>query len=362
MITDCCENPSAKVRDECRNIHEFYCPPLEDGDYICCHFMQVHRDIENLRQFRNAVVTIGTFDGVHMGHRKVIDKLKSEARAINGETVIITFHPHPRKVVSSTILGIRLINTLDEKIELLEKLGVDHLVVVPFTDAFANQPAEDYVKNFLVSKFHPHTIIIGYDHRFGRERKGDYLLLEKMASQYNYNLKEIPKQMLDEISISSTKIREALLEGKIEVADKLLGYDFFFSGTVVHGDKLGRKLGYPTANLKIMDEEKIIPGNGIYAVYAELESGKQKRKEGNSRIIITLRSRFKGMMSIGFRPTVDGSKRVTEVNIFDFNKEIYNQSLKVYVKKYLREEIKFESLEKLVKQIDEDKIESLKWL
>jgi riboflavin kinase/FMN adenylyltransferase len=324
--------------------------------------MQVHRDIENLRQFRNAVVTIGTFDGVHMGHRKVIDKLKSEARAINGETVIITFHPHPRKVVSSTILGIRLINTLDEKIELLEKLGVDHLVVVPFTDAFANQPAEDYVKNFLVSKFHPHTIIIGYDHRFGRERKGDYLLLEKMASQYNYNLKEIPKQMLDEISISSTKIREALLEGKIEVADKLLGYDFFFSGTVVHGDKLGRKLGYPTANLKIMDEEKIIPGNGIYAVYAELESGKQKRKEGNSRIIITLRSRFKGMMSIGFRPTVDGSKRVTEVNIFDFNKEIYNQSLKVYVKKYLREEIKFESLEKLVKQIDEDKIESLKWL
>jgi riboflavin kinase/FMN adenylyltransferase len=317
--------------------------------------MQVHHDIENLRQFRNAVVTIGTFDGVHMGHRKVIDKLKSEARTINGETVIITFHPHPRKVVSSTILGIRLINTLDEKIELLEKLGVDHLVIVPFTDAFANQPAEDYVKNFLVSKFHPHTIIIGYDHRFGKDRKGDYLLLEKKTSEYNYHLKEIPKQMLDEISISSTKIREALLEGKIEVADKLLGYEFFFSGTVVHGDKLGRKLGYPTANLKMMDEEKIIPGNGIYAVYAQVNGQWAIDDQKNQ-------SRYKGMMSIGFRPTVDGSKRVIEVNIFDFNKEIYDQQLKVFVKKYLREEIKFESLEKLVKQIDQDKIESLKVL
>src|SRR6266513_1416556 len=276
------------------------------GVIFAAHFMQVHRDIEKLPVFRNAVVTIGTFDGVHMGHRKVIERLKSEAKAINGETIIITFHPHPRKIISSTILGVRLINTLDEKIELLENLGIDHLVVVPFTDVFANQPAEDYVKNFLISKFHPHTIIIGYDHRFGKDRKGNYLLFEKMALECNYNLKEIPKQMLDEISISSTKIREALLEGKIEAADKLLGYDFFFSGTVVHGDKLGRKLGYPTANLKIMDEEKIIPGNGIYAVYAELESGKQKRKEGNSRIIITLRSRFKGMMSIGFRPTVDG--------------------------------------------------------
>jgi riboflavin kinase / FMN adenylyltransferase len=309
--------------------------------------MQVHHDIENLPQFRNAVVTIGTFDGVHMGHREVIDRLKSEALAINGETIIITFHPHPRKVVSSTILGIRLINTLDEKIELLENLGVDYLVVVPFTDAFANQPAEDYVKNFLVSKFHPHTIIIGYDHRFGKDRKGDYLLLEKMASEYNYNLKEIPKQMLDEISISSTKIREALLEGKIEIADKLLGYEFFFSGTVVHGDKLGRKLGYPTANLKIRDEEKIIPGNGIYAVYAQIEKSLEK---------------LKGMMSIGFRPTVDGSKRVIEVNIFNFDEEIYDQTLKVYVKKYLREEIKFEGLKELVKQIDLDKIESLKVL
>src|SRR5436190_12445068 len=214
------------------------------------NFMQIHRTIETLPQFQNAVITIGTFDGVHAGHRKVIEQLKTEASIVKGETVIITFHPHPRKVVSSTILGIRLINTLEEKIELLEQAGIDHLVIVPFTDSFANQLASEYIKTFLIEKFHPHTIIIGYDHRFGIDRKGDYLLLEEMASEYNYRLKEIPKQMLDEISISSTKIREALLQGKIEVADKLLGYDFFFSGTVVHGDQMGKKLGYPTANLK----------------------------------------------------------------------------------------------------------------
>ncbi|HKB42900.1 MAG TPA: riboflavin kinase, partial [Chitinophagaceae bacterium] len=217
-------------------------------------------------------------------------------------------------------------------------------------------------KNFLISKFHPHTIIIGYDHRFGKDRKGDYLLLEKMALECNYNLKEIPKQMLDEISISSTKIREALLEGKIETADKLLGYEFFFSGTVVHGDKLGRKLGYPTANLKMADEEKIIPGNGIYAVYARVNGEWSMVNDKNNPPLTTHVSRYKGMMSIGFRPTVDGSKKVIEVNIFDFNKEIYDQTLKVFVKRYLREEVKFEGLEELVKQIDQDKIESLKWL
>lgn len=306
--------------------------------------MKVHRDIDNLPVFRNAVVTIGTFDGVHMGHRQILDKLKEEAIAINGETVIITFHPHPRKVISSTILGIRLINTLDERLQLLEQNGIDHVVIVPFTDAFANQPAEDYVKNFLVNRFHPHTVIIGYDHRFGRDRLGDYKLLEKKAIEYNYHLKEIPKHILDNISISSTNIREAILHNDTETANLLLGYEFFFSGVVVHGDKIGRTLGYPTANLKVKDEEKITPGNGIYAVYASLP--------GNS-------NRLKGMMSIGFRPTVDGRRRVIEVNLFDFSEEIYDQTLTVYVKKYLREEVKFEGLEALVRQIDQDKINSL---
>jgi riboflavin kinase/FMN adenylyltransferase len=309
--------------------------------------MKVHRDIEQLPAFRNAIITIGTFDGVHMGHRQVLSKLKEEAKKAGGETVIITFHPHPRKIVTSAILGIRLINTLDEKIGLLESLGIDHLIVVPFTEAFANQPAEDYIRNFLVEKFHPHMVIIGYDHRFGRNRMGDYRLLEKHASQYGFQLKEIPKHILEDISISSTNIREALLHNDIATANKLLGYDYFFSGTVVHGDKLGRKLGYPTANLKITDEEKLIPGNGIYAVYA--------RPEGYDKDL-------KGMMSIGFRPTVDGKKRVIEVNIFDFDKDIYDETLLVRVKKYLREEVRFGSLDALTEQIGKDKRESLKIL
>ena len=332
--------------------------------------MKVHYDIEQLPVFTNAVITIGTFDGVHLGHRQVISRLKAEAKAVGGETVIITFHPHPRKIVSSAILGIRLINTLEEKISLLEALGIDHLVVVPFTDAFANQPAEDYLSAFLIGKFNPHTIIIGYDHRFGRDRLGDYRLLEKNASRFGYQLKEIPKHVLDNISISSTNIREAILHSDTGTAAKLLGYDFFFSGEVVHGDKLGRKLGYPTANLKVQNEEKLVPGNGIYAVYAQLIQHKTEpiskdHTKGNSipnSQYLIPDSLYKGMMSIGFRPTVDGRKRVIEVNIFDFDQEIYGQTLQVTVKKYLREEIKFDGLEALVKQIDLDKVESLKVL
>lgn len=326
-----------------------FCDSFYTGLLSLQSFMQVHRDIENLPRFRNAVITIGTFDGVHLGHRQVLENVIKEARDVDGETVIITFHPHPRKVVSSAILGIRLINTLEEKIDLLSQLGIDHLVIVPFTEAFANQPAVDYVRDFLVARFHPHTIIIGYDHRFGRDRLGNYLLLEKLADRFNYRLKEIPKHLLDNISISSTNIREALLHNDIATADRLLGYEFFFSGEVVHGDKLGRKLGYPTANLKITSDEKIIPSNGIYAVYVELS--KKDQSGGSGR-------RMKGMMSIGFRPTVDGKKRVIEVNIFDFDEEIYGDTLKVFVKKYLREEIKFNSLEELVDQIGRDKIDS----
>lgn len=322
--------------------------------------MKVHRDIDALPAFRNAVITIGTFDGVHMGHRQIIEGMKRQAHSIGGESVIITFHPHPRKIVSSAILGIRLINTLDEKIELLEALGVDHLVVVPFTPAFANQTAEGYIGDFLVARFRPHTIIIGYDHRFGRDRQGDYRMLEKHASEFGYQLEEIPKHILDNISISSTNIREALLHNDIATAEKLLGYEFFFEGEVVHGDKIGRQLGYPTANLQVQDEEKIIPSNGIYAVYARL-----KNQNGGYAIQtagISDTRRMKGMMSIGFRPTVDGTRRVVEVNLFDFNEEIYGRTLRVYVKKYLREEVKFDGLDALVAQIDLDKIESLKVL
>ena len=326
--------------------------------------MQVHRDIDNLPLFNNAVVTIGTFDGVHVGHRQIINKLKVEAIKVNGESVIITFHPHPRKVISSAILGVRLINTLEEKIEVLSGLGVDHLVIVPFTDAFANQTAEEYIRDFLYEKFHPDTVIIGYDHRFGRERLGDYKLLEKTAPQFGFKIKEISKHILEEIAISSTNIREAVLHNDIAMANKLLGYTFFFEGEVIHGNKLGRQLGYPTANLKVQDPEKIIPGDGIYAVYVSIKRGIQNEEavmdEVNSFPFEDLQ--YKGMMSIGFRPTVDGKHRVIEVNVFDFNKDIYGKTMRVYVKKFLRAEVKFNTLEELVKQSDQDKIDSLQAL
>ncbi|MET0637637.1 MAG: bifunctional riboflavin kinase/FAD synthetase [Chitinophagaceae bacterium] len=309
--------------------------------------MQVHKDLDQLPIFRKAVVTIGTFDGVHLGHRQVIASLNKEARAIGGESVIITFHPHPRKIVSSPNPGVQLINTLEEKLELLKNAGVDHVVVVPFTESFAGQTAEEYIENFLVGRFNPHTVIIGFDHRFGRERKGDYLLLERFAPVFAFRLEEIPKHLLDDIGISSTRIREAILQCEPEKATGLLGYEFFFSGLVVDGDKLGRELGYPTANLRVENEEKLIPGNGIYAVYAQL----QNRND-----------RLKGMMSIGFRPTVNGQKRVIEVNLFDFDGDIYGQHLRVYIKKYLRAEVKYDSLEALVRQIDLDKIKSLEVL
>lgn len=304
--------------------------------------MKIHRDINSLPQFRNAVITIGTFDGVHLGHKQIIDNLKAEAAKAGGESVIITFHPHPRKVVSSVITGVRLINTLTERVELLEKTGIDHLVIVPFTDYFASQSAEEYISDFLVARFKPHTIIIGYDHRFGKERTGDYKLMEEKAAVYNYLLKEIPEHVLNTIKVSSTNIRNAILHGNIEEASSLLGYDFFFEGEVFHGDKIGRTIGYPTANLKSTDEEKIALGDGIYAVYATVE-GKT----------------YKGMMSIGFRPTVNGKLRVTEVNIFDFDKEIYGQIIRITVKKYLRSEVKFDGLEALKTQLHQDKVDSL---
>ena len=304
--------------------------------------MQIHHNIANLPQFRNAVITIGTFDGVHLGHRQIIESLKAAAAQVNGESVIITFHPHPRKVVSSVITGVRLINTLPERIELLEKTGIDHLVIVPFTDFFANQTAEAYIRDFLVANFAPHTIIIGYDHRFGKERSGDYKLMEEKAAIYNYRLKEIPEHILNAIKVSSTNIRNAILHGHIKEANNFLGYQFFFEGEVFHGDKIGREIGYPTANIKSTDEEKICLGDGIYAVYADVE-GKT----------------YKGMMSIGFRPTINGKVRVTEVNIFDFSKEIYGKIIRVTVKRYLRAEVKFDSLEALKMQLHKDKEDSL---
>jgi len=311
--------------------------------------MKVHRDIDSLPEFKNAVITIGTFDGVHTGHLQIIRQLKDEATKIGGETVIITFHPHPRMVIqpstSSSKPGILLLNTLDEKIALLEKQRIDHLVIVPFDDKFSDQSADVYIKEFLTAKFHPHTIIIGYDHHFGKGRKGNYKLLEQYGPIFNYQVKEIPEHVLNHVAISSTKIREALLSSNLGDANEYLGYEYFFSGQVIEGDKLGRTLGYPTINLKINDEHKLIPGNGVYAVHLKCDQVNPET--------------LQGMMNIGFRPTVGGTKKVIEVNIFDFNKDVYNQTFTIFLKSYIRPEIKFDGLESLQKQLDKDKLNAI---
>lgn len=306
--------------------------------------MQVYRTTENLPLFTNAVITIGTFDGVHEGHKKIIAALIAEAKKINGESIIITFDPHPRKVVKPDE-HLQLINTLGEKIELLGQTGIDHLVVVPFTYEFADQTAEQYIEDFLINKFHPHTVIIGYDHHFGKGRKGNYKLLEEKCDAFHYKLLEIPKLIVDEIGVSSTKIRNALLQSDVETANKLLGYDFFFEGVVIEGDKLGRQLGYPTANLEYTDKEKIHLGHGVYAVYVEING-----------------TRKKGMLSIGNRPTLLHSNEKIEVNIFDWDEEIYGRSIRVIVKKFLRTQEKYNSLEELIQQLHRDKENSLKEL
>lgn len=308
--------------------------------------MKVHRELAgSLPEFHKAVITIGTFDGVHLGHRQILAQLKEEAARIGGETVIITFHPHPRKIVSSVPGDIKLLNTLNEKIILLDAAGIDHLVVVPFDYVFASQTAEQYVKDFLYKYFKPHTVIIGYDHRFGKGREGNYQSMEQFGRSMGFEVKEISQQLLNEIVISSTKIRHSLIENDVATANQFLGYPYFFEGIVIEGNKLGRTIGYPTANLHIASEEKLVPGNGVYAV---------KVVNRKSSIV-----NLSGMMNIGVRPTVDGKKRVIEVNIFDFDDDLYGQTLQVHVHHYLRGEVKFNGLDELKQQLQKDKLAAI---
>lgn len=303
--------------------------------------MQVHRALDQLPAFANAVITIGTFDGVHKGHQEIIASMKEAAAETGGETVILTFHPHPRQVVRSTERT-ALLSTLDEKIALLDAQGVDHLVVIPFTLEFSQLSAEDYIQHFLVRYFHPHTIIIGYDHRFGNNRSGDFQLLEDKGPVYGFRVREIPERVLDLLKVSSTRIREALLSGQPSLAADLLGYRYFFEGLVVQGQQLGRTLGFPTANLAVEDEEKLIPANGVYAVRADTPGGT-----------------VNGMMNIGVRPTVGGLGRVIEVHLLDYKGDLYGRTLRVHLEAYLRPEQKFDGLDALKTQLERDRVNAI---
>lgn len=304
--------------------------------------MNIHYDLNNLPTFKNAVITIGTFDGVHTGHKKILEQLKEEATKIDGDTVVVTFHPHPRNIVGDTS-GVKLLTILDEKIELLEKENINHLVVIPFNDDFANLLADEYITNFLYKKFKPHTLIIGYDHQFGKGRKGNYELLEEYGCRLGFEVKEIPKQVLQQSAVSSTRVRKALLHQDISTATQLLGYPYFFEGIIIKGDQIGRTIGYPTANIQINNEDKLVLGDGVYAVTVEVKNDTYKGKQ------------FGGMMYIGSRPVVNGKRRVIEVNIFEFDDDIYDHTMRVIVKSYIRGDMNLAGLDALKKQLAIDK-------
>ena len=304
--------------------------------------MTVHHDLNQLPAFKNAVITTGAFDGVHIGHQEIISRMKQIALEIKGETVIVTFHPHPGKVISSIPGEIKQLTSLEERIELLTQSGIDHLVVVNFDYAFSNLTADAYVKTFLFDHFHPHTILVGYDHRFGNGRNGNFELLQKFGTELGFKVEQIHEKIIDQEIVSSTQIRNYILEHQIEKANALLGYPYLFDGFVVRGNQIGRTIGFPTANLHINDEEKIIPSNGVYDV----------KVKGNCLGNII----YNGMMNIGIRPTVDGQKKVIEVHILDFDQDIYEQNLTVMVYEYIRGEVKFDGLEALKVQLAKDKI------
>ena len=304
--------------------------------------MTVHQDLKQLPTFKNAVITTGAFDGVHVGHQEIISRMKQIALEIKGETVIITFHPHPRKVISSIPGEIKQLTSLEERIELLTNSGIDHLVVVNFDYAFSNLSADEYIKNFLFDHFHPNTILVGYDHRFGNGRNGNFELLKKFGHELGFKVEKIHEKIISDEIVSSTHIRNYILEHQIEKANALLGYPYLFEGFVVRGNQIGRTIGFPTANLHINNEEKIIPSNGVYAV----------KVKGNCLGNII----YNGMMNIGIRPTVDGQKKVIEVHILDFDQDIYEQNLTVMVYEYIRGEVKFDGLDALKAQLAKDKI------
>ncbi len=306
--------------------------------YICSA-MRVFHQLDNLPSFRGAVVTIGSFDGVHRGHQQLLARINRLARRSDGESVVITFHPHPRQVIYPRDKSLRLLTTIEEKIAFFERYGVDNVVVVPFTVEFSQQSADEYIQRFLVDRFHPHYVVIGYDHRFGLNRQGDIDYLKWHSEKAGFEVVEIAPQEVDDIAVSSTKIRRALDEGKVRDAARLLGHDFVLTGKVVRGQQIGQSIGFPTANLQLSEQHKLVPPDGIYAV-----------RVYHQEVC------FGGMLYIGPRPTIkEHDERTIEVNIFDFNQSIYGDTLKVEFVDYIREDQTFSDLDGLKDRLVKDK-------
>lgn len=319
--------------------------------------MKIYHNLSEFTKLNNAIVTIGTFDGVHFGHQKIIKQLVEKAKADGGESVILTFFPHPRMIIDPENQDLKMINTINEKAEILKNLGVDHLIITPFTRDFSNQLPDEYIKNTLVNTLGIKHIIIGYDHRFGKDRSGNLSDLKAAGLHYGFTVEEIMEQDIHDVAVSSTKIRQSLLAGDVSLASDYLGYPFSIFGKVIKGDKIGRTIGFPTANIFVEETYKLIPGDGIYAVTVEMTSDLLTENLNKNAEFST----YKGMAYIGQRPTINGMTRNIEVNIFDFNREIYGQDIRMNFLKFLRHDVKFTGLEALTVQLQKDKEATLKY-
>lgn len=300
--------------------------------------MNIYRDLNSFSA-KNPVLSIGTFDGVHLGHRNVLKKVVERAKAINGESVILSFWPHPRLFFEREKSNLKFLNTIEEKSILLESIGIDHFIILPFSEVFANLAAEQYIEEIIYKKIHPSTVIIGYDHRFGKNGSGNFETLSKLSSKFNFTAEKIEKFEIDEINVSSTKIRKALTEGNIEKANEYLSYDYFIKGLVVQGMHIGQTIGFPTANIQLLNKLKIVPSNGIYITEINLEN-----------------QNYQGVVNIGYRPTFNSNKELVsiEIHILDFNRNIYESEITITFKKRLRDEIKFTNIAELRQQIASD--------
>jgi riboflavin kinase / FMN adenylyltransferase len=299
--------------------------------------MKIYEGISQFTPLPYAVVTSGTFDGVHLGHQQILHRLQEITKKNNGESVVITFWPHPRTVVSNDSPDLRLLTTIEEKTELLSQNGVDHLIIIPFTREFSELSSHDFIENVLVKTINTKKLIIGYDHRFGRNREGGFDYLQNHSDQYGFEIEEIPRHEIDHLTVSSTKIRNAIANGHVHTANELLGRAYSFSGLVAKGRQLGRTIGFPTANIQVPEFYKLIPAHGVYAVKIEVRH-----------------QTHYGIMNIGQRPTVDGIGRTQEVYIFDFEQDIYGEHTKVSLIDYIRAEQKFEGIDALKAQITTD--------